>query len=611
MENNDRLKSKLDDYTIKEIILTFSTIDDKIISLHNCSADDFLSFNAYLKKFHQRAKTISKNAQDILIHVTGKKTHVLHCDLDNFHVELNNHLKHFVNQIDSSFEILQKISNEMNLLFVPLKNLKQNFMTQRFLNTSLRLNLDYSSIIDKDDMAQDIDKINKLVYQVKSIVPIIEDNLFQLNQEMKDVLSEIKEIKKINVNNVDSILEQVRSSIKLLTECHSKTADRLPNLTEKTENYFKNIDKIITNIQYHDIIRQKIEHIQKTHQHIIEQLNTLESDEQKNRKIKYLYKIRDIAGLQIAQLIHINKQYQSAIQTITTNFFEISDDMSGISNMSQQFWGYSMKSNEIQFTEIENKLESAVETIRELFKTHHQFTFKIQTLFNGVQRNCKIFENIKNIITQYSALIEKVVGTINKSNSQNEANENRIVQQIEIIKDDIENTGRKLSEHFENSCEYSKKLYASSDNYTRKNNIDEVYITLNSNIQTVLDTIRDNNQLVLKILDQNSYLSAKIASEIKSSIQKVRYYDYFENVIEEIVVELSKIINKLKNSDKNDKQKKRENLKTLEKQYTSESQRNVHSKYIENETDDIDLFENDKTNDKDSDESANGSIELF
>ena len=45
--------------SIKEIILVFSDIDVKITALTECSAEDFLSLNNYLKKFYQDAKVIS------------------------------------------------------------------------------------------------------------------------------------------------------------------------------------------------------------------------------------------------------------------------------------------------------------------------------------------------------------------------------------------------------------------------------------------------------------------------------------------------------------------------------------------------------------------------
>ena len=62
MENITDEKSQK---SIKEIILVFSDIDVKITALNECSAEDFLSLNNYLKKFYKDAKVISNQTEQI------------------------------------------------------------------------------------------------------------------------------------------------------------------------------------------------------------------------------------------------------------------------------------------------------------------------------------------------------------------------------------------------------------------------------------------------------------------------------------------------------------------------------------------------------------------
>ncbi|MBO4772963.1 MAG: hypothetical protein J5595_10540, partial [Bacteroidales bacterium] len=91
----------------------------------------------------------------------------------------------------------------------------------------------------------------------------------------------------------------------------------------------------------------------------------------------------------------------------------------------------------------------------------------------------------------------------------------------------------------------------------------------------------DHNQKIEQILTNNSKLSLNLSSEIKSSVEQVKYYDFFEKIMLEIVTELNNIYSKLDNNTINVlRNNKTENLKSLEERYTMESERIIHQQAI-------------------------------
>ena len=136
----------------------------------------------------------------------------------------------------------------------------------------------------------------------------------------------------------------------------------IPKLTESTLNTSNSIDKIITNLQYQDIIQQKIAHIQQTHRILSIKSMISAMREMKKQIIKNVLvgsvQIRDIAGLQAAQLIHANKEYQKAIEFISDRFLEVGNEMTGISNLCHQLIGNASGSNTSYFETIREKLET-------------------------------------------------------------------------------------------------------------------------------------------------------------------------------------------------------------------------------------------------------------
>ncbi|NJO92890.1 MAG: hypothetical protein HC831_30900 [Chloroflexia bacterium] len=59
-----------------------------------------------------------------------------------------------------------------------------------------------------------------------------------------------------------------------------------------------------------------MEHVQHTHKEIIDELNAFDFNDKSASLAEHTSKflqIRDIAGVQVAQLIHTNQEYQDAI----------------------------------------------------------------------------------------------------------------------------------------------------------------------------------------------------------------------------------------------------------------------------------------------------------
>jgi hypothetical protein len=120
---------------------------------------------------------------------------------------------------------------------------------------------------------------------------------------------------------------------------------------------------------------------------------------------------------------------------------------------------------------------------------------------------------------------------------------------------------------------------------------------LNNKISELLASIENHNEKIEVILTNNSKLSLNLSSEIKSSVEQVKYYDFFEKIMLEIVSQLNSIYSKLDNNTLNMiKSNKAENLKSLEERYTMESERIIHQQII-NESADMELPVQDDDND--------------
>jgi hypothetical protein len=98
------------------------------------------------------------------------------------------------------------------------------------------------------------------------------------------------------------------------------------NVTVQAQESLRNISAIVTKLQFHDIIRQQLEHIQQTNDCIIEELLSVSRQHVRTHAretYKYLSLVPDIARLHVAQLTHTNKEYQEAFADIKASLQSI------------------------------------------------------------------------------------------------------------------------------------------------------------------------------------------------------------------------------------------------------------------------------------------------
>ena len=602
--NHLHISKNLNFSSVQEIIALFTNIDKKISSLHECSSEDFLKLNAHFKNFFKQSKSISGNATTIFDIIAGKDNQSSFQDLNSFHNKLISHLNSSVGKVNQSISTLEKIFMNLELMYLPLKNFKQNLMTLKYLGTSLKIN---GASVNDETKAEVFEtnrkKLEELIIAITSVYPVIDDNLKKLNETVKYSLFKLQKIKDRNTLNIENILNQVHSSIHLSSEKHESTVEQMPRLTVKTTNCSDSIGKIIENLQFQDIIRQKMEHIQKMQKNLVGELETININDKDNTDTiqdEYLIKIRDISGLQAAILLHTNNEYQKAIEIITRKFIEIGEDVSDISEICQQFSGLTHNPGETFFNEIENKLVHALSLVRNYDKANEEFAFEVDTIHIEIEKMSSNFDHVIKIESKLNQLAVSFADYVENDQLSG------VRQLISILVSDLQVIKENVKQLFDQTLSLSISLISGES--SEVNNNGQQTLTISEDIHAIIGLLENNNANVNKLLNENKEISEQILSEIRNAIKEVKYYDYFEKVIEEIIIELNSIYYKLKTGEEFN-YNKADSLKDIEKLYTTHSERAIHHHMVSRDEENMDIFK--EVEKIDTNTSEDDSLELF
>ncbi len=608
-ENNSEKKQALaliNAYSIQEIMSIFSEIDEKIISLHTCSSEDFLTLNAYFKKYYADSKTISNNATDLFNLITNEEIRKAFFDqLDNFQVQLQGLLSAYETHVNQLISTIDKIVQEMDQMFVTANNLKQDLMTLKLLVANLKIDVIVSTE-PSSRMVRKTNDFNELIVQTRSFFGEFYKQSTEVKEVLKNLNNQLIHQRDRNIQSINEILNETNYSHTILDQKFYETQLLVPKLNESTKKSSDSIAKIITNLQYQDIIKQKIDHIQQTHRDVLKQIGEIASSGNEEQDIqnraKYYFQIRDVAGLQAAQLIHANKEYQRAIENISGKFLEVGSDMTEIADFCHQIIRDVNGTDSTHFVEIREKLEKT-QYVSEVF--HKSLDFLVEKC----EAQCG---QLNEVVNNYNDLSDFIL-TIDKSITKSLANLNPVeAEQAENTTKKIRNILLELSSINQlYHARFSKiqdllKFTSSSvlvNNFVKP--LEEDFDNFVVKCKQLIENLNDTNDSIYRIIGDNQMLSNKISSDIKLSIEQIKYYDYFDKVIEEIIAKLNEIYITLQNTDGIDNGNRKDSLDYLKSTYTMQSEHTIHDSLTKDK--DLDIFSLESTTADEEDD----NLELF
>jgi hypothetical protein len=570
MDQSNRLK-----VSKAELIATFSEIDEKINDLHQRSSADFMQLNTHLKDYHNKGRIISENAFRILDTIAGKKNIDLLGELEKIHERLEESRAKIEEEEFRKIQVLKDIMQKSNQLKIDLRNFKQDFITFKFLSSNYFLISNYAEFdVEWSNSLEiwntQILSIQQVLTSISNHVDTFKDqiaaNILHIESRVEKSLKVFQNLSKETKINIGSVMTKSQESIL-----------QFPVLKEKTAKSSKSISNIITHLQYHDIIRQKIEHIQKAHYKIIEDLN--ESIERKKNYLESIdddyLRIGDIADLQAAQLLLVSKEYQNALNIITGNFQSIANDLTIISNISNEF-SYKDDFSEITLLkQIKNQLNEGIilldlNNFRELNAEYTSARQKLDDISNEINRD---IQTMMNKLTKFRSP--------ENENPENDLTRTNVLSRIISLAEDIEAKNGNICENINDIRNLSISIITSDEIVSWGSQMEQDRIHLMVNISRILDALDKDNEELDNVLIENKELNYNILEKIENVINKVDYYDYFEKIVEQVISQLNSINYRLKpNAADKSLENKALNLQEIKTSYTMESERDVHDRVV-------------------------------
>ncbi len=555
----------------KDIISIINMIDDKIESLHSSSSKDFLFFNKLLKECYTKVKEVSASTStltDNLINELPKISLEIKQGLQSNKTTIGNANK----SIRTMSEFVSEAFGTFSLITVPFNNYKQNIFTLKYVLANLNLHISYINIQGKDYLKELVGELNSVIdHTIDRIEPCVE-----LQDNFLNALLDIKaKIASVESQGVAELYEQINiigRGLKQLSLEDYWSGDSVKNISAYSQVCFANMGEVITYLQYHDIIRQKMEHIQTSQRALIEELGSIANNGDIDSQIEFIAQIPDVTSMQVGQLLYTNKDYQNSIEKITQKLLGVSKEMKKISSLLKTIEHTTSGFKDDNYNEIERTYKKSVDFISHII-------YEVRGISHGIENINSEYLTIKDSYTQIfneGKIIRELINKIEKWLSEKgEDFSNELISRLSQMKMGMQSSSNILKEYLNDITKQSDKttklINTSIDSLKHHDDVSE------NNLR--LGNILDNS---IEICKSKYALSNEIYEDITISMRNVEYYSFFKQQIEEIVELLGQINEKI-NIESVKKNFKGDSgvLEKMERMYTMQSERLLHERIKE------------------------------
>lgn len=578
-------------YSVEEIVSLFEDVDQKIQDLHQCSADDFLGLNAKFKNFYKESKSVSSDATTLLALFSHEQNEQLKEELTAGRTELQLSLDSMKEQQYETLRLVHDLGDAMSAYLFPLRHINNEFgilnMELIALEVSFRTAL-LQNNFDTKSFQQMIRDWEEFVYDITETKKLSQSFL----EECEYSLHHIELIGGRGLRSLVTLTELTEQGLILFDAKQKESNQNLPAIRAKSDSVAKSIADVITSLQYQDIIRQKMEHIQQAHVKLLDDLQQIDLDKSPNAWTQVLVQVRDISALQAAQLLATNKEYQAAIEAIALHFRTIAKEMTSVASICRS----TMNDNDDReqrstITDLVDRFKRADALLARVLEVFPECSREVLLIRDGASMLQKRIGGHVETFFRLSTQVEVMLSPYRKTLGRHfEHYMLQVDEMLSTMRRNMESVSVQnaiLIKSIEGLGRYAKKLAESELLWD--------YVQLNvkrshSLSERLLNTEQESNALLRKI----ETTCRSISDETQAALAAVRYYDFFENVIAEIVRGLSsmssRICAEVDVAEHGD-------MSAVRDLYTMESERKIHDQFTgtnEEEApaddDDLELF---------------------
>lgn len=360
----------LQGYPLQEWLQTLEQIIPSLQGLIADREDDFLQIGSEVRELSQMARDLAQGSVELAAQASGQ-------GLQEGMQELETSMRRMSSrqgQADLS-QVLQRcqdLSSPISQLQKEMVNFRPILKHLRVLAMSIRI--ESARLGSEGSRFQGLAKeVEALGQKTESYSREVSGKTDQLWQRLQGVQAQVNTAREQQDAEVVPLLQGVQTGVTELSRLQAMSERISESVSQRSQNIKEQIEEIYSSVQFHDITRQQVEHVQHVLEEVMDVLQSELSQEQQEEAQDLVAWLGDVCGLQIRQLEATRSELGQAMQRIRQSLESISAAVGEQEKELQEFPGLDsaggdsvLDSLERDAAELRTRLQAATKSFTEV-----------------------------------------------------------------------------------------------------------------------------------------------------------------------------------------------------------------------------------------------------
>lgn len=554
---------------------TLSAHHVRLQDLNSASEKEFIAIGTQFQAFHQQAMDISHLAEGLVDQMTGQDLTMAMQQFQTAVSDIDTFLKRSDQQASRGVDTLDRFLASLAEMAVPVGEFGKIVRILHIMAISTKIE---NAHFDERETGFNAvaDEIRRMADVVGQQSADIADEIARLRLSIRQELTSVLSLRKRQEGTAREILERIHSNLGDMQDHYGNSQDRAGELARLAIELSTALAEIIISMQFNDITRQQIEHVQEALEDAGRMLgNRTVLRDTKNRKgaTDHLSWLTSVTDLQVRQLQHADRELTTAVDRIKLNLDTIAQ---AVTRMVGQARDMATRQSGGQAHRL-GSIEAEMQSIREvLIRTiaHHQ------TLVTTFQSVCEAVTRLSEFVGQIDHIGHEIrliaLNALVKAAHTGEEGLALAVLAESIQKLSVEALAQagRISESLKEINQLAHNLADELhlDDNERQQEIQRQITTL----EELMGTLHQTDSTAESTCNRIEEEAVELATNIKEMVPRIRVHEASASVIGDVIRELGDIQAALPVVSNTCPAPVADQLQDLENRYTMESERLIH-----------------------------------
>jgi hypothetical protein len=555
-------------------------IGNDLDTLGRTTEHAFLSVGAKLSDFYERALTISKQSASVASSFSGAEVATATQGLQDL---LGRAQAFFIatgSNADQEVAMLRDILKAMEGIQKPMDGFRKMVKNLSILSISTKIESAQLGDAGRSftTIAEDVERLSVLINS--SFVDIFARSR-EVSGSVEQAMTRILALQAEQEKEVRAVLDGTHGTLTSLAEKNVSSAETVNRVSLELETITKSIGEVVSSIQFHDITRQQVEHVKEALDvaagHLADRLEGLKSATGNGDIDELVLDTRSVCALQKAQLADSDSQFTGATRSIKENLKGIASTITDVYKHLERLAGIENADSSSFFSTIERSVSSALSAFQEISDGIRGLSKTVENLTETVGDMSKFVEDIENIGMDIELIA--VNARIKAAHTGSEgAPLGVIAEAIQRLSADAQVQKNAMSDELKDIVSTVDNLHSRTDLSSSRQTTETA--GLSRDLDALLSVLRNVNKSAVSLLASIQDNGRRLAADMESAADSITVQEEFSTKVTKGIQSLETTVTESwAILPEGDESKGVGLLKSLEKNYTMFSERNVHESY--------------------------------